>query len=219
MVWTQYPYTNFHEMNMDWLLQQMKIISDDITVLNEWKAEREIRDKWIDDTITDLNEKYDALVLLYNTFVEDVNNRFNLLSRDITEQVDALERRVTRQVDDLEARITGQFNDLEAELRGEIAAFETSVNSILNVYNSRINTVESGLVTVQNMIPNMMNMIDPFTGEENTITNIIYEIVNNAKPNALTATAYDGYALTATYYDGLNLSAYEYDFNGALYIY
>lgn len=218
MVWQEYPYTNFHDLNMDWILKTLKSIDADITTLNEWKAEREIRDQWLDDSIEDLNTKYEALVALYNTFVDEVNARFDELSEEITNQVDALEESVNARVTALEAQINQQLASLAAELRAEVATFKNEVNALLTVYNSRIVSIEEGLVRVENMIPNMMNIIDPYTGQESTIVNVIYEIVNRTKQNALTATAYDTAALTATAYDALNLSAYEYDFNGANYI-
>ena len=218
MVWQEYPYTNFHDLNMDWILKTLKSIDADITTLNEWKAEREIRDQWLDDSIEDLNTKYEALVALYNTFVDEVNARFDELSREITDQVDALEESVNERVTALEAQINRQLADLAAELRAEVAAFKNEVNALLTVYNSRIVDIEEGLVRVENMIPNMMNIIDPYTGQVNTIVNVIYEIVNRTKQNALTASAYDAALLTAAAYDALNLSAYDYDFNGADYI-
>lgn len=218
MVWQQYPYTNFHDMNMDWILKTLNSVRDDINTLNEWKAEREIRDQWLDDSIEDLNTKYEALVNLYNTFVDEVNARFDALSEQITDQVNALEASVNERVTALEAQINQQLADLAAELRAEVTAFKNEVNALLLVYNNRIVDVEQGLIRVENMIPNMMNIIDPYTGEENTIVNVIYEIVNRTKQNALTASVYDAAGLTATAYDALNLSAYNYDFNGADYI-
>lgn len=218
MVWQQYPYTNFHDMNMDWILQTLNSVREDINTLNEWKAEREARDQWLDDSIEDLNTKYEALVALYNTFVDEVNARFDALSEQITDQVNALEASVNERVTALEAQINAQLSALEDELRAEMRSFQEQVNALLTVYNTRIINIEEGLVRVENMIPNMMNIIDPYTGQENTIVNVIYEIVNRTKQNALTASVYDAAALTATAYDALNLSAYEYDFNGADYI-
>lgn len=218
MVFNQYPYTNFHDLNMDWILKEMKVISEDIITLNEWKKQREERDEWLDESIEDLNRKYAELMLLYNSFVESVNLRFKQLSDDITQQVDDLELRITRQVDDLETRITNQVNILEANLIRRMNDFESEVNALLAIYNSRIIQVEQDIVRVENMIPALELMIDPYTGQENTIVNVIYEIVNQSKPNALTAAAYDAFGKTAAQYDALALSAYDYDFNGALYI-
>lgn len=218
MAWNEYPYTNFHDMNMDWILHQLKKITEDINALNEWKAYRTERDAWLDESIADLNSKYADLMILYNTFVDTVNARFDELTREITDQVDALEERITIQVNALETRVTNQVNALDREMRDAMTNFQASVNALLGVYNTRIIAVEQGLIDVENQIPNMMNIVDPYTGQINSIVNVIYEIVNESKANALTADAYDSAALTASAYDALGLTAYTYDFDGATYI-
>lgn len=218
MVWTQYPYTNFHELNLDWILDTLKSISTDINDLNEWKATRQERDEYIDRTIEDLNDKYDSLMLLYNTFVDEVNLKFDTLERALTKQVDDLEEDVRQQIADLSEDIHRELNNLARDLRAEMADFQTQVNALLNIYNSRILSVEEGLRTVENMIPNMMHMTDPYTGQQNTITNVIYEIVSRTTTESLTADDYDTMALTATYYDGLAVTAYNYDFHGSIYV-
>lgn len=218
MVWTQYPYTNFHELNLDWILDTLKSISTDINDLNEWKATRQERDEYIDRTIEDLNTKYEALMHLYNTFVDEVNLKFDTLERALTKQVDDLEEDVRQQIADLSEDIHRELNNLARDLRAEMADFQTQVNALLNIYNNRILSVEEGLRTVENMIPNMMNMTDPYTGQQNTIVNVIYEIVSRTTTESLTADDYDTMALTATYYDGLAVTAYNYDFHGSIYV-
>ena len=96
--------------------------------------------------------------------------------------------------------------------------FKNEVRDLLSVYNIRIQTVEEGLDNIIDQLPQMFTIIDPYTGEDNSIVNVIYEIVNRTKAKGLTASAYDAAALTATAYDALELTAYNYDFNGADYI-
>ena len=218
MVWQQYPYTNFHDLNMDWILQTLNSVNHDIQLLNEWKAEREARDEWLDESIADLNSKYEALVELYNTFVDEVNQRFDTLEAQITAQVNQLEADVNARVQALEDQINRQLAALEAEIRAEMSAYKQEVNALLAVYNTRILDVEEGLDRIIDQLPEMFTIIDPYTGEENSIVNVIYEIVNKTKVSALTATAYDGKNLSAAAYDALNLSAYNYDFYAADYI-
>ena len=114
MVWQQYPYTNFHDLNMDWILQTLNSVNHDIQLLNEWKAEREARDEWLDESIADLNSKYEALVELYNTFIDEVNQRFDTLEAQITAQVNQLEADVNARVQALEDQINRQLAALEA---------------------------------------------------------------------------------------------------------
>lgn len=212
------PYTNFHDLNLDWIVTEMKRISDDIELLNEWKASRDERDAEIDRQLADLNARFIVLENLYNTFVEEVNARFDELEDRITTQVNELEERITTQVNELEAEVYRQLNALRLQLEAEMLKFKQDVNALLSVYNIRIQAVEQGLEDIIDRLPEMFTIIDPYTGQENSIVNVIYEIVNKTKTNSLTAIEYDEKLLTATAYDSLELTAYEYDFNGKDYI-
>ena len=56
--------------------------------------------------------------------------------------------------------------------------------------------------------------INPYTGEMDTLENIINYIADAGKTDSLTATEYDALALTATAYDAYDLTAYQYDWEG-----
>lgn len=217
-IWEKVPYTNFHDLNLDWIITTMKEIKSDIDLLNEWKASRDQRDAEIDEQLEDLNTRFTALETLYNTFVDEVNTRFTELETEITDQVDALEVRITARADALEADVYARLTALQTALEAEMRDFKADVQSLLSVYNTRIMAVEEGLENIIDQLPQMFTIVDPYTGQENSIVNVIYEIVNKTKVSALTASAYDAAALTAAAYDALNLTAYTYDFNGADYI-
>lgn len=214
MTFSRVPYTNFHELNLDWMLSEMTGIRKDIDLLNEWKATRDERDAEIDQQLSDFEVRFTRLELLYNDFVSEVNTRFDELSTQITDQVDALEVRITDQVNRLEDDVLYQLDQTQRALAAEMAQFKADVQGVLAVYNVRIIDVENGLERIIDDLPNMFMIVDPYTGEENSIVNVIYEIVNQSKTLALTADEYDTKLLTATAYDALQLTAYNYDFNG-----
>ncbi len=217
-MFNRYPYTNFHDLNLDWMLEEMTNIAHDINELLEWKEARSERDEYYDAKIDELTAEYERLSALYDDFVREVNAQFAALSTEITNQVNALETRVTNQVNQLEADVYARLAETQAALAAEMTRFQKEVRDLLSVYNIRIQTVEEGLDSIVDQLPEMFTIIDPYTGEENSIVNVIYEIVNKSKTNSLTAAAYDTAALTASAYDALNLTAYNYDFNGADYI-
>lgn len=217
-VWEKVPYTNFHDINLDWIITEMKQIRNDIDLLTEWKAGRDERDAEIDAQLADFESRFTALELLYNNFVEEVNGKFTELSGEITDQVDALETRVTDQVNALESDVYAQLSATRAQIVAEMNAFKTDIQALLETYNIRIINVEDGLRRVIDDLPDMFMILDPYTGEQNSIVNVIYEIVNNSKVNALTAADYDALALTASAYDALSVTAYNYDFHGSDYV-
>lgn len=217
-MFNRYPYTNFHDLNLDWMLEEMTNIAQDINELLEWKEARSERDAYYDAKIDELTAEYERLSALYDDFVREVNAQFAALSTEITDQVNALETRVTDQVNALEEDVYARLAATQQQLAAEMSQFKSEVRDILSVYNVRIQAVEQGLDDIIDQLPDMFTIIDPYTGEENSIVNVIYEIVNRSKTNSLTAAAYDDAALTAAAYDALNITAYNYDFNGADYI-
>lgn len=56
----KYPYTNFHELNLDWLIQHFQDFIDEINSLEEWKTTHEA--------------EYQELLSLYNELKEDYDN-------------------------------------------------------------------------------------------------------------------------------------------------
>lgn len=217
-MFNRYPYTNFHDLNLDWMLEEMTLIAKDIQDLTDWKEARAERDAYYDKKIDELTAEYERLSSLYDDFVQQVNTQFAALSTEITDQVNALETRVTEQVNNLESDVYARLSATQAQLAAEMLQFKNEVRDLLSVYNIRIQTVEEGLDNIIDQLPQMFTIIDPYTGEDNSIVNVIYEIVNRTKVNGLKASVYDAAALTATAYDALELTAYNYDFNGADYI-
>ena len=82
--------------------------------------------------------------------------------------------------------------------------------------SNRTDQIADDLKTyIDNKVINVLNMINPVTGESQTIPEVIDYIVETFhRTNALTAAQYDGYELTANAYDSQLISAYAYDFDG-----
>ena len=85
--WDDMPYTNFHELNLDWFINKFKEIFEEWATLNStmiaWKNQTETDintwedaieaniDNWEDATISDLNDWKDAFQDLFD---ETFNN-------------------------------------------------------------------------------------------------------------------------------------------------
>ena len=198
----KYPYTNFHELNLDWIVEKMLQVSNDVETINKWK------DEWTDEfedirtLIDDLNSKYTTLESDFNILVETVATNFAQLTTEF-------DTRFRNQED----RINLLFEKQKKEVSDRLDAFQLEVRRTLELMNSRINSLENRLnYVLDNLLDNVL-MINPFTGLKESVVNVINYLSSLHMVDGITANAYDTLELTATYYDGKELTATQYDTN------
>lgn len=51
----EYPYTDFHELNLSWVVARIKILMDQVKNLEDWRAQHE-------DEYQELKDLYDAVM-------------------------------------------------------------------------------------------------------------------------------------------------------------
>lgn len=113
-----YPYTNFHEMNLDWILEQFQKEVARLEALEAFAVQA-------GQDITQLKSQVNTL----NTAITTLRNAQNTL----TERQDALEVLVNS----YNQRITTNTNNIAS-----LAAWQTTANSTLADHESRIDTLE-----------------------------------------------------------------------------
>ena len=113
-----YPYTNFHEMNLDWILEQFQKEVARLEALEAFAAQA-------GQDITQLKSQVNIL----NTAITTLRNAQNTL----TERQDALEVLVNG----YNQRITTNTNNIAS-----LAAWQTTANSTLADHETRIDTLE-----------------------------------------------------------------------------
>lgn len=113
-----YPYTNFHEMNLDWILEQFQKEVARLEALEAFAAQA-------GQDITQLKSQVNTL----NTAITTLRNAQNTL----TERQDTLEVLVNS----YNQRITTNTNNIAS-----LAAWQTTANSTLADHESRIDTLE-----------------------------------------------------------------------------
>lgn len=186
------PYTNFQNTNLDFILKKLGELEADVAEVVElsktWQAQVEA----LNARMLAIEEENRELRTLYDTFVEEINTRFDELNTEFINNFETL-----RQSIDL------RFNALELE-----------VNTILANFNIRLNNLDAKLDDTLANLPDYIIMTDPFTGQPNNVTNIIAELASGQKVNSLTAGEYDALDLTAQAYDNYEITAYDYDWNG-----
>lgn len=74
--WNKFPFTNFHEMNLDWLISTMKELTDGFNVLdNSVKQQLKDFNTTMTNTLTSQNTKINDFVNNYEAKVNDIPNQ------------------------------------------------------------------------------------------------------------------------------------------------
>ena len=227
-----YPYTDFHEMNLDWLLTTYQSIVDKLNETIEWANNHQIE---YEEAIARLSAVENEIY----TFEAQITAAFNKLQADLeadfAEQKAELERALQETQAQVDAAIIQMQNEVTQQLADFVEQFyvlkaevQTEVNRLLGIINQAIadlnntlaannefifNYVETRLDEFIDMIPDYEHIYvyNPYRGEITLLQQAINDLYSVASIWGLTAAQYDSLELTATEYDTLGLSALEYD--------
>lgn len=182
----QFPYTDFHELNLDWLINKTKELEVTTKYLTEEFAKIEIlTEEYIQQMIDRAIETNN--IMLYNRLIE--------LKNEITTEY--------------KGYVTAQINTLTVYIDNQDAAYNTLAQGYANTA-----LADAKSYTDSKLLDYTM-MINPITGEYEDVRNVVDDIVSTFHTqDALTAAEYDALQLTADDYDNYQISAYDYDFNG-----
>ena len=235
-----YPYTDFHGMNLDWLLTTYQSIVDKLNETIEWAN-------------THQGEYEEALARLeaveneIYTFEQQIRAEFAALQAnleaDFAAQQAALEQALAdtqAQVDaaiiQMQNEVTQQLSDFVEEFYQLKAEVQAEINRLLGIINTAIDNlnatleannkfifdyVETRLDEFIAMIPDYEHIYvyNPYRGEVTLLQQAINDLYSVAAIWGLTAYQYDSLELTVDEYDSLGLSAIEYDTLGYKLLY
>lgn len=229
----KYPYTDFHELNLDWLLKNYQSIIDEINEINTWVAQHQIE---YEEAIARLQHVEGEI----DTFEAQVNAAFEQLRQQQQQQLDDALASINLEVDEklqqLEADVQTAINDiyakydqLQVEIMNELQAFRTQINNeIIAIRNEmRANNqlvfawVENRIQELIDSLPEILTVYvyNPYRGQTTDIQTAINDIYSVACIWGLTAQQCDDLGLTASEYDALELTALEYDTTGYKLLY
>lgn len=227
-----YPYTDFHEMNLDWLLTTYQSIVDKLNETIEWANNHQTE---YEEAIARLTAVENEI----NTFEAQITAAFNQLQADLeadfAQQKAELERALQEtqaQVDaaiiQMQNEVTQQLSDFVEEFYQLKAEVQAEVNRLLGIINTAIDNLNATLAAnnqyifdyVETRLDEFIAMIpdyehiyvyNPYRGEVTLLQQAINDLYSVASIWGLTAYQYDSLELTANEYDSLGLSAIEYD--------
>lgn len=229
----KYPYTDFHELNLDWLLESYQEIVDHIAVLTDWMAQHK-------DEYEEALARLEAVENEIDTFEARVQAEFDRLAEEqaqaFAEQTAKLDLAIQQMKDEVNEEIVKlradvaeaiasfqtQFNQLKASIEAEITQLRILINQeivrlnqTLEVNNAYIKQyVEDRLNQFIDEFPTMITMVpvyNPVRGDMTSLQQAINDLYDVARVYGLTAEQYDSLGLTAKQYDDYELTAMEYD--------
>lgn len=221
MFWNKYPYTDFHEMNLDWLLTTYQQIVEDIQNLQQW--------------VTTHQGEYEAAMVRLaaveneiDTFEQQIRQSFAELSAQIEAELAAQKAEVQQLIVDTRQELERTINEFKQEIaaieaaflkmisdmRAEINRILASIQGILEENNEYIQRwVEIRLQEFIESIPSFDEVFvyNPYRGETTLLQQAIDDLYTICRILGLTAAQYDSLQLTASEYDALGLTARDYD--------
>lgn len=184
----RYPYSNLHELNLDWVIDEMKDSMARIKTLEEQMAEIVIVTK-------------DQIEIM----ISDAIAANNVI---LAANLQAMYDRITNEY---QGYVQGRINQLTIYIDNQ----DIHYDALAQGYAS--NALSSANTYTDNKILNYTMMINPITGQYEDVRDVVTDIVTYFHTeNALTAGEYDALDLTAGDYDAYQLTAYDYDFNGKI---
>lgn len=216
-VFDRFPYTNFHELNLDWIMKEIARYDDIITSFQAWQAESE-------HTTAEIQARLRVLENDMSSFEQDMQLAFNRLSADLQQQINELDAESQRRLTEAINQMQTQINNLIAQTRQQIAEMQHEIdNAIIYLdgrmdYNNQLmrEYVEYRLDKFIHDFPSILELpvFNPVRGRVTDIDMALRDLYDMIRVDgAVTAFEYDSLQLTASDYDSLGLTAFQYDTN------
>lgn len=141
MAFEQFPYTNFHDLNLDWILQEVKTLSEKV-------------DQITADILGQANAYTDEQILKFSGTLDDAVAKLQYSFAQLSTATN-------QKIEDMQAQISGFQGVIDADIAGVNAQTDLKIaqseENIKNYINSQlidvrvINYFTGKLVTIQQM--------------------------------------------------------------------
>lgn len=229
----KYPYTDFHELNLDWILTSYQSIIDKINETITWVNNHQIEYEEAIERLTAVeNEIYTfeaQITAAFNQLETELRTEMEKALSDTIAEVDATIQQLRQDVAFAIASFENRFIELETQIKNELAETKAEVaraimelQNILEANNQFIfQYVENRLQKFIDDLPEILTVqvYNPYRGEVTDIQVAINDLYSIACIWGLTAAQYDSLGLTASEYDALEITAAEYDTLGYKLLY
>lgn len=230
--YNKYPYTDFHELNADFLLTSYQKIIDEINEVVDWVNNHQIE-------YEEAMRRLEAVENEIDTFEQQVQEQFNQLKFEIdqdfaqqkAELAQALAdtkaevaREIERLTNEVNAAIASfdiRFNELDAYIRSQLVSVKLQVNEMLAELDQRIidnnefifEYVENRLDQFIRDFPTIIGIqvYNPIRGAYTSLQRAIDDLYDVSCVDGITCLQFDELDLTAQEFDDLDITAQEFD--------
>ena len=182
----QFPYSDFHELNLDWIIKKTKEL---------------------EDTTKYLVEEFSKIHILTEEYIQSMIDAAIAANNEIlAQQLIDLKTNITTEYKNY---VTAQINTLTIYIDNQDVYYD----GLAQGYAASALSDAKDYVDAE--VLNYTMMINPITGTYEDVRNVVDDIITYFHMNdALTAAEYDALDLTASAYDAYDITAYDYDFSG-----
>lgn len=193
----EYPYTNLSEMNLDYILAQIKKFRSELDTLE---------DKVYNRVMEQIQPQIDSIQNEVNT----LSANFNTFKAEIRQQQADFEAAVNAQIADLERRFTQLINTVNSLIQ-ETKLYSDIQNE--NLYNRIVADIASGKIGLGNVM-----VINYITGEKMTVQQMFDYLCMFHLTNPITYTQLALKGITYSALTALNLTYTDIIVNGNVLI-
>ena len=168
--WNRFPYSNFHEINLDWIIREMKKISGSVSdfarhwekALKQETGERQEADRQLQENIDAEQDRAEAAEKALDQKIEAETSRAEAAEEALdqkieaeTSRAEAAEEALDQKIEAETDRATEKENDLQEQITAEVnraTAAEGVLDSKITAETSRATVVENelrGIITTE----------------------------------------------------------------------
>lgn len=208
MALNQLPYSNVHELNLDWILKKLQDFETELAEIEDYGEDisnLQSAVSTLETNLSNLKSSVTSSLTALNSRCTDLEDMDDTLQTSI----DSLYASVESSISD----ITDQYDAINAALTA-LRSYNDSSNLVtLNSAKAYTNEKIAALLSYFED-PGTVYVTNPWTAEIQTIqdfVNYLYSLLNFA---GLSAEEFDALGLTATEFDSLGLTAQQFDMYG-----
>lgn len=176
----EYPYTDMHELNLDWIINEIKQIDADLKSIEERATQKAVDEakKYIDVRVADIERRFNELSQEVNT----LHSYFDI-------KVDDLQRQYTQFISYVDAQLVfigNRITNLENKLDAEIIGVNARTDLAIAQNNDYIFSV------ISESLPNELKVLNLFTGMRVSMQEMFNYLANLHITDGITYTALAG---------------------------